>query len=306
MKGKGKRLINLLLVTALLLNIVAMAPITFAAGNSAAEIIDLRVEDLVDPIGIDNPAPTFSWKMKSNEIGAAQTAYKILVTEKFSGKSMWDTGWVSSDNSVGIVYKGKTLSAATKYVVKVSIKDQKGCVTDSVQAEFETGLMSENAFDDSKWITYLPAADASDATNYTIDFDFIIDKGAMGIAFGMKNSANYLMWQVNISNGESQNKTLLRPHFRENGNWNGYSGASDTDVTAAVGTPNEAKGKLRHMRIVVNGKNIKTYLGVDANNLQMVLDYTHTTEVPLYNIGFRHDNEQARFDNIRVVAIHTL
>ena len=95
------------------------------------EVYDLRVNDLHAPMGIDLRNPTFSWKMKSDVIGARQTAYCITVSSE-SGTSMWNTGWVNSDTSVGIRYNGLTLEPCTKYVVTVKIKDQDGKKTDAV------------------------------------------------------------------------------------------------------------------------------------------------------------------------------
>ena len=39
----------------------------------------LRVEHLVSPLGLDVPAPRFSWKLKGSGPAAFQTAYRLTV-----------------------------------------------------------------------------------------------------------------------------------------------------------------------------------------------------------------------------------
>jgi hypothetical protein len=145
---------------------------------SDAKVIDLRVNDLVAPVGIDTPNPIFSWKMDSDAIGAAQTEYKIVVKAQ-GGNTAWDSGWVKSGNSVAIRYNGKALASQTKYEVSVTIKDQNGGVTEAATTTFVTAFFEENAFDDTKWISYQDSTMAS-LTKYTIDFDFKITEAAQG------------------------------------------------------------------------------------------------------------------------------
>ena len=107
--------------------------------NPASAIYDLRINDLIAPMGIDDPHPVFSWKMRSSAVGAKQTAYAITVTSE-NGIRLWDTGWVCSGKSVGIRYEGLPLEDCTGYTVSVRIKDQDGEQTEAVTATFETGL----------------------------------------------------------------------------------------------------------------------------------------------------------------------
>ena len=273
---------------------------TIRIHEGKSRISHLRIEDLTHPIGIDTPAPVFSWKMQSEQVGAKQTAYRICVREKQTGKVVWDTDWVQSDDSTGIAYGGEALTASTRYTVQVEIKDQNGQTTEPVSDEFETGLMADDGFADAAWITDPSPDDASLATNYQIDVDFIVDTTAMGLCFGMQNGANYAMWQVNTVKGAAQGQTRLRPHFKVNGGWRRYDGFSDVDVTAAIGTPDEVNGQLRHIRIAVNGERVQTYLGRDAASLRLVHDAVLPEKLPLYNIGFRHDKEKARYANLLV------
>lgn len=43
--------------------------------DKTATIYDMRTEDMRDPVGLDDPTPTFCWKTASNTRGWAQSAY---------------------------------------------------------------------------------------------------------------------------------------------------------------------------------------------------------------------------------------
>ena len=128
-----------------------------------AEVYDFRVNDLLAPMGIDATRLSFSWKMKSGAFGAKQTAYFITVTSE-TGTQMWNTGWVSSDRSVGIRYEGQMLESATAYTAAVKIKDQSGCETDAATIVFETGLPQNQPFGNARWIA-IDEADSGGCIN---------------------------------------------------------------------------------------------------------------------------------------------
>ena len=140
MKQMSKRVLCLVLVLAMIVGVLPV--MTMAAGASTAKVYDITVNDLVKPVGIDDPNPSFSWKMDSDVVGAAQTAYRIIVTDP-AGTTMWDTGWVESGLSVGIEYAGKALASSTEYTVSVKIKDQDGNETAATTTTFEMGLLDE-------------------------------------------------------------------------------------------------------------------------------------------------------------------
>ena len=176
----GKRVFSLLLVVAMVLT---MLPAVSARKTAEAELYDLRVEDLVKPVGLDDPTPSFSWKMRSDAIGAAQTAYAITVSD--GEEVLWNTDWVETDISVGIEYAGKTLISSTEYDVEIKVKDQDGKEL-SASTTFETGLLGDDPWEGANWISY--TASGSDITAYTIDFDFIIDRHSNGFCFGMQDT----------------------------------------------------------------------------------------------------------------------
>lgn len=110
---------------------------------------DLRIEYRKNPIGLDEKAPRFSWKIESNDKDVMQSAYEIKV---FNNENLvWDSGKVNSDESILIEYKGIELEKSTCYKVYIKIWDNKNNEA-QIEGSFETGLLSGNNFS-AKWIT---------------------------------------------------------------------------------------------------------------------------------------------------------
>ncbi len=116
------------------------------------EIYDLKTQDMVCPMGIDINTPTFSWKMKSKRQGAGQSAYKIIVRD--AGGIVWDSGIISSDESIYIPYNGADLQPKTRYFWNVCVYDENGEVCESDGTWFETGLMGDDraVWHGAEWI----------------------------------------------------------------------------------------------------------------------------------------------------------
>lgn len=290
-----KRMIAMALVFSLFAGMPVFPRAAAAEGSTDVTVYDLMTDDMADPVGLDNPNPVFSWKMKSNVIGQRQTAYQIVV--KQGSTTVWDSGKVESDVSVGITYAGTALKSSAEYTWSVTVWDKDGNAVTSDQATFEMALLEENAFDDTAFISH---QEAGSITAYTLDVDFVITKGGISPVFGATDSSNFIMWQVNAS------KNQIRPHFREGGAWVAYPGKSGSayaveamDISSVyTGTNN-----THHLRIVVDGTTVETYLGADSESLTLVGTYTHTKEIPLGLLGVRQaKNEAGWFDNLTVTA----
>lgn len=93
--------------------------------------------------------PYFSWKLESRDNGEIQSGYRILVR---SGKeTYWDSGYVSSSDTVGIEYKGKKLNSMTKYEVEVTSIGTIDKKEHKDKSWFRTGKLDEPW--QGKWIT---------------------------------------------------------------------------------------------------------------------------------------------------------
>lgn len=302
---KLRSALSLLLSLSIVFSVFAFLPAA-AVEESDARVYEIRVEDLVEPIGIDSPTPVFTWKMQSDVIGAMQTAYQVVVTKASDGTVAWDSGWVESDVSVGITYAGDTLESATKYNVEVSIKDQDGNVASSSSC-FTTGLYDPEDWDGAQWISN-PVRQISDTTEYTIDVDIILDKGGLNFYSGVKDELNNINWNFYV--GDSSKNVYLRPYFYENGKANDYPGSTTGidvpkgNITEVLGyNTSEIKGKQFHFRVEVDGATFKASVGPNADEMTSILEYTYTKELPLYSVAFRNGyNDIARCDNLLVTG----
>src|SRR5438105_1425805 len=80
--------------------------------HSTLRPMQLKAEHLSDPLGIETQHPRFRWLLESTERAQLQTAYQTLVSsseEKLQADvgDKWDSGKVTSDNSVEVSYAGR-------------------------------------------------------------------------------------------------------------------------------------------------------------------------------------------------------
>ena len=125
-------------------------------------LTDLRTEHLVNPLGLDEPAPRFSWKLADTRVGASQTAYQLEVSAHDA--VVWDSRRVDADTSVLVPYAGPALQPHTRYLWRIRIWDHTGTASAwSDSAWFETGFLSPLApWPAAEWI-HLPLAKSADA-----------------------------------------------------------------------------------------------------------------------------------------------
>lgn len=153
---------------------VAVAFVGAAFGqetDSTLRPTNLRCEYLVEPKGLDAPAPRLSWILETldpSAIGQKQTAYRARVdatredAAALKGK-LWDTGWIETDATTPIVYAGQKLKSDSDYYWTVQIKDQDGAEsTVSDVASWTTGLFDQSEWT-AKWIGtgYLPEGETN-------------------------------------------------------------------------------------------------------------------------------------------------
>ncbi|MDO9040664.1 MAG: family 78 glycoside hydrolase catalytic domain, partial [Bacteroidota bacterium] len=110
------------------------------------------------PEGIDIHNPRLSWEISGNERGIEQTAYQILVAsspEKLTGNEgdLWDSGKISSDQSVHVKYNGKPLQSREKCFWKVRIWTKNGESNWSEPAFWSMGLLNYGDWN-GRWIGF--------------------------------------------------------------------------------------------------------------------------------------------------------
>ena len=125
--------------------------------KSAITLADLSCEHLTNPLGIDETEPGLSWKLVSDERGQKQTAYQVLVAsslEKLNENEgdFWDSGKVSSDQSVYVTYNGQPLESRMRCYWKVRIWDKDGRRSNwSEPAKWSMGLLQADDWK-GQWI----------------------------------------------------------------------------------------------------------------------------------------------------------
>ncbi|MBR2222932.1 MAG: hypothetical protein IJ973_01265, partial [Christensenellaceae bacterium] len=112
------------------------------------KIYNLKCCGEIFPLQVDRRRANFSWKLKAEENGEKQSAYRILVRD--DQFIVWDSGKVASEDNLYIPYAGEELTASTSYRWKVTVYDEKGTAIESEDALFETGLDTW----DAEWIGY--------------------------------------------------------------------------------------------------------------------------------------------------------
>jgi alpha-L-rhamnosidase len=118
--------------------------------------VQLRTNVLTSPLGIDTPKPAFSWRSDAKTPDWMQSAYEVLVDTdaknlRAGSAKVWDSGKVTSSESIDIRYAGAPLKAQQRYAWRVITWDSKGQQTVSAPAWFETGMMAESDWK-AQWI----------------------------------------------------------------------------------------------------------------------------------------------------------
>ena len=127
-----------------------------AAGPGAPS--NLRCEYLRDPLGVDTPQPRFFWVLEHAQRAESQAAYQLLVATNPDALAhdrgdQWDSGKITSDESIQVVYNGKALESGKDYYWKVRSWDKEGRASDYSQtARFGTGLLSQSEWK-GQWIS---------------------------------------------------------------------------------------------------------------------------------------------------------
>ncbi|MFG1960316.1 family 78 glycoside hydrolase catalytic domain [Nonomuraea sp. NPDC049028] len=96
----------------------------------------LTCEFLEQPLGMDETAPRLSWKLRSDDHGDRQTAYRLIV--RAGDQVVWDTGGAGEHQ---VVYEGAPLRPSTRYDWSVEVRDAWGAAAGRTDSWFETGLM---------------------------------------------------------------------------------------------------------------------------------------------------------------------
>ena len=128
----------------------------------------LRCEYKTNPLGIDVVQPRLSWLIVADERGWLQSKYQLRVARSSSALAMgtdllWDSGKVSSEESIHRRYAGPRLQSGSRYYWKVQVWDDKGRPAGwSETAWWEMGLLEASDWQ-VRWIEPDLREDASNS-----------------------------------------------------------------------------------------------------------------------------------------------
>ncbi len=116
----------------------------------------LTVGEFFDnPLGYSLEDLTMSWQLPLMRNGIAQSAYRIVAAnsvDELDSNPIWDTGKVSSPDSIKVPYGGKAPLSRQRIYWKVKVWDENGTESEwSDPAFFEAGLLSNSDWK-GEWI----------------------------------------------------------------------------------------------------------------------------------------------------------
>jgi len=120
-------------------------------------VTDLTCEYQTNPLGLDVATPRVSWKLSSGTRNTLQTAYELRVGNDSEALErgqniIWQSGKVTSAQSVLVSYKGPALKSRQIYYWQVRVWDNHGNASSwSTANRWETGILQASEWS-ARWI----------------------------------------------------------------------------------------------------------------------------------------------------------
>ncbi|MBQ8893268.1 MAG: family 78 glycoside hydrolase catalytic domain [Clostridia bacterium] len=268
-----KRIWSIIMAITMLLSSI---PAVFAEGSFT--VTDLKVNQMENPMTVDQQTPSFTWRMESVAKGVYQTAYQLRVL--LGEVEVWNTGKVESDTAQA-TYAGETLLSTERYSWEITVWNQAG---ESAKAAswFETAFMDSAEFD-------APLISATEVTgytgDYTLEYKTTLEGKAAGVIFSAVNSNDFFWIQLN--NG----KSAVEVHRTANSKDSNLFAFSKTLAVDTVYT----------VRLEVVGTTGTLYL--DNEKLgSFTNDGLHFGKLGLRHMNTSSDQDSAYYDDLKVTA----
>lgn len=163
--------------------------------SGLVSLADLRTEGVVQPMGVEEAAPRFSWRYEAGadaQRGFRQSHYRLQVAsspQKLAMPDLWDSGRQAGSDTLCILYAGKPLASARRYYWQVTGFDAAGKAYPAKPQFFETGLLKAEDWGGAQWIgarnerpKTLPA-NLQGLTDYSFETRFRILEGSATFQF---------------------------------------------------------------------------------------------------------------------------
>jgi len=225
---------------------VAHLGMSFPNAEGNIDLIDLKVEMLSNPEGIDVQHPKLSWKISSSEKGTYQEAYQILVASSpellSPGKAdFWNSGKINSDANVNVKYQGGELDSDTKCYWKVKIWTNHGESEWSEVSYWSVGLLYYKDWK-GRWIGFDRAFPWEEVSTFPT-LGARCFRNEFGVKKEVKSATAYIiglgLYELRI-NGQKVGDAVLAPSptdYTENVKYNAYDVTNliDSNRDNAVG-----------------------------------------------------------------------
>ena len=269
MKRTKKHLFALFLCLIMLFSLAGCSSTDDEVTEDLTVIEGLTVNWKTDPIGIETSNIRFGWKMNSNVMGQAASAYQIIVTDS-SGREVWDSNVVESDLSTAIAYEGPTPEPETKYTWVVTVTDVSGKTHTSEPATFETGC----DWGDTKWIS---------TPNYSNTMNSLLFRTEQKLSNDDIASARLYItglgaYEAYINGQEVQSEvnSIMAPGWTD---YSSYINYQTYDVTGCISKDNE---KVTLGAVVGKGWYGSSLVDSKANGYSAVIGQPALLELCLY------------------------
>jgi alpha-L-rhamnosidase len=137
--------------------------------------VSLKCEYIINPLGIDEIHPRFTWQMADDRQGAEQTAYELFLgtdsSEVAKGQgNVWTSGKIRSNLNL-VKYTGDSLKPFTRYYWSARLWDQNHKPSSNTPvAFFETGMIDSRNWKGS-WISDSPDINLKPAPYFRKSFN---------------------------------------------------------------------------------------------------------------------------------------
>jgi alpha-L-rhamnosidase len=112
-------------------------------------VSSLTVDRRPAPIGIDTPAPRFSWRPSADQV-----AYQLQIGPSLDSL-VWDSGRVASSDSTYVPYAGPPLASRQRYAWRVAVWTSHAAEPEwSEPSSFEMGLLQRSDWS-ARWISHI-------------------------------------------------------------------------------------------------------------------------------------------------------
>lgn len=267
------RLFNMLMALCCLLPL--------AAWGSSVSVTNLRTEQMSDPMGIDTPTPRLSWIIESDRKGVMQEAYRVIVASSLSlldeeRGDIWDSGKVSSSESVWVRYAGRELKSNERCYWKVKVFTNKGASEWSNPASWSVGLLGETHWK-GQWIGMDKAYPWDSETQWSrlsaryLRKEFSVEKEISQATLYIAGLGLYELFV----NGQRIGDQVLAPgatDYRKTIIYNTF------DVTSVLKQQNAIGVTLGNGRFYTMRQNYKPYkiltFGYPKMRLNLIIEYT--------------------------------